>query len=158
MAYSGKTEDAVDHFQWLGLERPEKMNIPEFLLRCASSPAELWDGVQVPKALSSSSDLAKAFIDSPSGIAVIRELEDDRGNERAVEAAFEQDGNAPALKDFAQPIGRQIQLLLGRGWKLVKRNPAMMMRLVSAVVRSLQILLPINIILYKLMHFLTFIG
>lgn len=136
MAYSGTTENAVSHFEGLGLKRPDEMNIPEFLLRCASSPADLWEGAEngtIPKALSSSTELASAFIASPAGQAVANELED-KGDERATESAFANDGNAPALKDFAQPTSRQIQLLIARGWKLVLRNPATLMRLVSAVV------------------------
>lgn len=138
VACSGRTEDAVEHFEWLGLERPAEMNIPEFLLRCASSPNDLWEGNEkgeVPEALKSSSNLAQAFIDSPAGKKVLAEL-DDKGDEGAVESGFVSNGNAPALKDFAQPTSRQIQLLLGRGVKLVKRNPATVMRLVSAVVSS----------------------
>ena len=136
VAYSGKTEDALAHFDGLGLKRPDEMNIPEYLLRCASSPADLWDNEEngdVPKALSSSSDFAGAFINSPAGQAAIAELEN-KGDGRAAESAFEQNGNAPALKDFAQPTSKQIQLLINRGWKLVKRNPANLMRLVSAIV------------------------
>ena len=88
------------------------------------------------KALSSSSDLAEAFLNSPAGQAVIQELDDDRGGE----TALADNRSAPALKDFAQPMSRQIQLLIGRGWKLVKRNPANLMRIVSAIVSTISCL------------------
>ena len=119
VAYSGKTEDAVAHFESLGLKRPDEMNIPEFLLRCASTPADLYDGTEsgdvLPKALSSSSDLADAFISSSAGQALIDELE---SRVEKSETAFVSDGSTPKLKDFAQPFSRQIKLLLGRGFTL----------------------------------------
>ena len=112
MVYSGRTEDTLGHFEHLGLRKPDEMNIPEFL----------------------SSDLA------PAGQTVIHELED-MGNERAVESSFVNNGNASALKVFVNPTFCQIQLLNRRGWKLVKRNPANLMRLVPAVVSILPMFL-----------------
>ena len=137
VAYSGKTEDAEAHFESFGLKRPDEMNIPEFLLRCASTPADLYDVTEsgdVPKALSSSSDLADAFISSSAGKALINELE---SRVEKSETAFISDGSTPRLKDFAQPTSRQIKLLLGRGFTLMKRNPATLMRIVSAIIFGL---------------------
>ena len=134
VAYSGKTEDAEAHFESFGLKRPDEMNIPEFLLRCASTPADLYDVTEsgdVPKALS---DLADAFISSSAGKALINELE---SRVEKSETAFISDGSTPRLKDFAQPTSRQIKLLLGRGFTLMKRNPATLMRIVSAIIFGL---------------------
>ena len=137
VAYSGKTEHAVEYFEGLGLERPDEMNIPEYLLRCACSPTDLYDsdvdGGSIPKAISSSTDLAETFVNSP--FCNLQEL--DSPDDEAMEDAFVADGNTLDLKDFAQPTSRQIQLLLGRGFKLVKRDPASLMRLVSAVIFGL---------------------
>ncbi|KAL7552807.1 hypothetical protein ACHAWF_016063 [Thalassiosira exigua] len=131
--------------------RPDEMNVPEFLLRCASSPADLRDDASggaeggegglrsdpPPAALSSPSALASTFLSSPAGTKLLSELDERGGDDRAAEeAAFDEaDEEAmPSLEDFAHPTGRQVRLLLGRGWKLVMRNPATTMRLVSAVV------------------------
>lgn len=122
------------------------MNIPEFLLRCASSPADLWENGDVPETLSSPSSLANAFINSMSGQLLLNDIEGQRSlgtyssraddNEReALDNAFSQNGSVPDLKEFAKPTLQQIQLLLGRGWKLVRRNPANLLRTVSAIVR-----------------------
>lgn len=123
------------------------MNIPEFLLRCASSPADLWENGDVPETLSSPSGLANAFINSMSGQLLMHDIEGQRSlgtysssaddNEREVlDNAFSQNGSVPDLKEFAKPTLQQIQLLLGRGWKLVRRNPANLLRTVSAIVRA----------------------
>ena len=140
VAYSGKTDGALEYFEgYLGLKRPDEMNIPEFLLRCASSPEDLWydteGGGSPPKTMSSSTDLAKAFVNSPS--FDLRELEDISSGEDGVDSAVDSDGIVPELKEFAQPTSRQIQLLFGRGLKLVKRDPASLMRLVTAIIFGL---------------------
>lgn len=135
VAYSGKTEDAESHFEVLGLKRPDGMNLPEFLLRCASTPADLYDGTEIGGLpLSSSSDLADAFITSPAGQALTRELEEKGEDRTETESAFASDGRTPQLKAFAQPTSRQIKLLLERGFTLVKRNPATLMRIISAII------------------------
>jgi hypothetical protein len=137
VAYSGKTEGAEPHFEELGLKRPDEMNLPEFLLRCASTPADLYNGIEdgdLPKALSSSSDLADAFITSSAGNALIQELEEKCEDTTELESAFASDRMTPQLKAFAQPTSRQIKLLLDRGFKLVRRNPAALMRVISAAV------------------------
>ena len=137
VAYSGKTEHAVEYFEGLGLKRPDEMNVPEYLLRCACSPSDLYgsdiDAGSIPKAISSSTDLAETFLNSP--FYNLQEL--DSPGDEAMEDAFAADGNTLDLQDFAQPTSRQIQLLLGRGFKLVKRDPASLMRLVSAVIFGL---------------------
>ena len=125
------------------------MNVPEFLLRLASSPADLRDDASggaeggdgglrsypPPAALSSPSALASTFLSSPAGTKLLSELDERGGDERAAaateEGAFDADGEKPSLEDFAHLAGR---LLLGRGWKLVMRNPATTMRLVSDAV------------------------
>ena len=137
VAYSGKTEDACKYFEdHLGLKRPESMNMPEYLLRCACSPIDLYGDTEdgsVPKSISSSTDLAETFINSP--YCNLQELENP--DQETMESAYAADGDVPDLKDFAQPTSRQIQLLVGRGWKLVKRDPSSLMRLVSAVIFGL---------------------
>lgn len=136
VAYSGKTEQAVAYFESLGLMKPNKMAVPEFLLRCASSPEEFWDSDEaggIPSAVSSSLHLAKAFKESPSGLDLIAEI-DRVESESKVGPYNDETAGASSLADFATPTHRQIGLLVGRGWKLVVRNPASVMRVVSAII------------------------
>jgi len=137
VAYSGKTVGALKHFESLGLVKPSEMNGAEFLLRCASSPADYWDssGGEIPAHVSSSANLAAFFRDSPAGLELLAELErveSQEANKRNERVPSGQNG-AIGPVDFAVPTSKQIQLLMGRGAKLVARNPASLQRVVSSI-------------------------
>ena len=104
------------------------MNEPEFLLRCASSPSELWDhgAGEIPASILS---LEESFKESEAGCALIAELD-----RIAAEEAEKSEASKKHLADFAAPTSKQIALLVGRGWKLVVRNPASLMRALSAII------------------------
>jgi ABC-type multidrug transport system ATPase subunit len=138
IVYSGKTEGAVPHFESLGLVRPEGMNIPEFLLKCASSPTEFWDQESkgtIPQNISTPANIAELFLNTDAGRSLINEMD---------QVATEEEENAETIKikqqewgripDFAQPFHRQIALLVGRGFKLVKRNPTTIMRVATSII------------------------
>lgn len=135
VAFSGRRELAVSHFESLGLRKPEGMNVPEFLLRCASSPADFWETSEAPppESVKSAPALAAAARTSDVGRDLSEEI--DRINAAASKKNEEAAGDfsAPA-PDFAQPTSKQISLLLGRGWKLLVRNPASTQRMISAII------------------------
>jgi hypothetical protein len=55
IAYSGKAAGALANFESLGLLKPSKVKVAEFLLRWASSPVDFWDssGGETPASISS---------------------------------------------------------------------------------------------------------
>lgn len=134
--YSGKTEGAIPHFESLGFTRPQEMNEPEFLLRCASSPSDFWDEESkgsIPENVSTPSNLADYFKKSDSGQSLIADM--DRVNteeEEKAETIKLKQKEYGRLPDFAQPFKRQISLLVERGFKLVRRNPTTILRLIMA--------------------------
>eukprot|EP00978_Attheya_sp_CCMP212_P023185 scaffold70400_cov54-Attheya_sp.AAC.3 len=138
VAYSGRIEGAVPHFESMGLNKPEEMNEAEFLLRCASSPVDFWDQEsrgEIPERISSSAELAESFNDSEAGRALVAEMDRVQAEYSMPDenATVERDEPSKRLAGFAQPTHKQISLLMGRGWKLVVRNPASLLRVVSAM-------------------------
>lgn len=133
LAYSGKTNEAVSYFQQLGLNKPEGMNVPEFLLRCTVSPQDFWDTEQeIPKELQTSTGLADAFRKSESYQKLISEIENIKKSTSS--NPLDQDSTGVLLTNFATPLPTQILLNMKRGWKLVQRNPASLMRVVFAII------------------------
>ncbi|KAL3909226.1 MAG: hypothetical protein SGILL_008169, partial [Bacillariaceae sp.] len=138
VAYSGPRDGAMQHFEALGLTRQAGLSGPEFLLQCAADPAGVWkmaneSGV-VPATLASLKALAEAFSTSPAGKALKDEMDSIRKDLQAKQPPLP----TPAAQ-FALSTIQQILLLMGRGWKLVVRNPVSIMRLVMAIVIGLVI-------------------
>lgn len=128
VAYSGMRTGALQHFESLGLHKPQDMQEPEFLLRCAFKPTdfvEAEDGIGI----TTSSDLAKLFLESPAGEALMKDID--------LAEATKSQTPPTKKKDFAQPASRQLSLLLGRHWKLVVRNPGTFIRVVFMIIFGL---------------------
>jgi len=138
LAYSGRIDKAVSHFEAFGLTMPldGSMNEPEFLLRCASSPTDFWNDEEkgpVPHEVATPGALAKAFVTSDAGRALEEEL-DALENDEDGKASGSPQSPPANLSSFAQPMQKQLALLIGRGMTLVKRNPASTLRIVSAII------------------------
>jgi ABC-type multidrug transport system ATPase subunit len=139
VAYSGPTEAAVTHFQSLGLSKPFEMNEADFLLQCASSPSQFGvsDNGEVPGPSLSSTNLATLFIDSKAGsdlMAEIERVEMHEANTRKHQVEIGDSKQEAKIPDFALPTHKQILLLVGRGAKLVARNPASLQRVISSII------------------------
>jgi len=112
------------------------MKAPEFLLRCTSSPEEFWDqeaGGPLPDNLSTSSGFAKTFEESEAGRSLI-ELLDQVAKEQLESGEVGRAAATKKVAPFALPMHRQVSLLVSRGWKLITRNPASFIRIVSALI------------------------
>jgi len=143
VAYSGPTDRALRHFvDDLGLERPRSMNVPEFLLRCSSSPDDFWDSEEKGMACPyTSGGMAAAFRDSRAGRELKEEIEEAVREAKQSTTTTDEEGDgadadadAEVVPRFAQTSSKQLSILVGRGWKLVQRNPASLMRVVSAII------------------------
>lgn len=134
VAYSGKREGALAHFESLGLVKPEGMNVPEFLLRSTYAPEEFQHhgsgSGEVPiTRLKSSSDFVRAFQNSQAGKDLMKEIDDLKAKQKQTPPR-----ELPDLPDFAISMGEQVRLLVRRGMALVVRNPATPMRAISAII------------------------
>lgn len=127
LAYSGKREAAVGHFQSLGLSKPADMDEPEFLLRCAFKPESFASNDDESKLTPSA--LAGMFPDSEAG----KVLNDDLDVAESTKAKEE----PKKLSLFANSQLKQLVLLLGRGKKLAVRNPGTWIRQFFAVIFGL---------------------
>lgn len=137
VAYSGKTAGAMSHFESLGLVKPNEMSEAEFLLRCATEPTAFWDsGGDIPNTISSSAELASSFHNSEAGSLVLQELEQAEARDAKERSERSTSGlnDEKSIAGFAHPIHRQILLLMGRGFKLVARNPASVQRVLLSIV------------------------
>ena len=127
MAYSGPREDALEHFRSLGLAKPDGMDEPEFILRCAFRPEaflEGGEGVETAAELRAS-DLPRLFAESAAGQKLAEDLD-------VAEATKAKEDPRP-LPEFARSFRDQLSLLLARGWTLVLRNPGSFIRIIIAV-------------------------
>ena len=127
MAYSGPRDNALGYFQSLGLVKPDKMDEPEFILRCAFKPEEFADGVEASTKLQAS-DLPGMFAESSAGKLLAQEVD-------AAESTRAKEEPRP-VPPFARSFNEQCSLLLGRGWKLVVRNPGSFIRVIIAILWS----------------------
>ena len=165
VAYSGPTSGAVPHFSALGLSRPDGLSDPEFLLQCAADPAGMYmsnhaddapdeenhrrscDIQDVPDNIQTPTALAKAFPPSSAGQALKDETEQllsgqhpiiqQRRQEKKDPSSSSSSSSSSVVPPFALSTPQQIMLLMGRGFKLVVRNPVSMMRVVSAIIIGL---------------------
>ena len=131
MAYSGPRDQALAYFQSLGLVKPDEMDEPEFILRCAFKPEEFVeeaDGVEASSKLQAS-DLPGMFAESSAGKLLMHEV-DTAESTRAKE-------ELRPVPPFARTFNKQCSLLLGRGWKLVVRNPGSFIRVIIAILFGL---------------------
>jgi ABC-2 type transporter len=154
VAYSGHTSGAVSHFTSLGLMKPDGLSDPEFLLQCAADPASVYmsseesncDIQDVPHDIQTPGVLAKAFTTSPAGKALQQEMDQVLSGEHPVltkqakpyQSSQDQHTEQQTVPPpFALSTTQQIMLLMGRGFKLVVRNPVSTMRAVSAMIIGL---------------------
>eukprot|EP00565_Helicotheca_tamesis_P005194 CAMPEP_0185727222 /NCGR_PEP_ID=MMETSP1171-20130828/2966_1 /TAXON_ID=374046 /ORGANISM="Helicotheca tamensis, Strain CCMP826" /LENGTH=1454 /DNA_ID=CAMNT_0028395737 /DNA_START=41 /DNA_END=4405 /DNA_ORIENTATION=- len=134
MAYSGPREGAVPHFESLGLVKPEDMDEPEYLLRCAYSPSQFYpsESGTFPSGVVSPKGLVKRFADSEAGKALSDELD------AAATPHMSENAKPPTRKpNFARPFFQQVKILLGRGWKLIQRSPNTIGRIITAIIFGL---------------------
>ena len=159
VAYSGPTSEAVPYFSTLGLSKPDGLSDPEFLLQCAADPAGMYmsnhaddadeentcDIQDVPDDIQTPSALAKAFLPSSAGQALKDETQQLLSGQHPIiqkrrqekEQRSDVDSPSSPAPPFALSTPQQIMLLMGRGLKLVIRNPVSMMRVVSAIIIGL---------------------
>ena len=131
MAYSGPRIKALRYFQSLGLVKPAEMDEPEFILRCAFKPDEFIeeaDGVEASRKLHAS-DLPRLFAESSAGKLLVKELDTAESTKAKEEPKV--------VSRFARSFPEQCSLLLGRGWKLVVRNPGSFIRVIIAILFGL---------------------
>jgi len=155
VAYSGRADLALAHFErTLGLTKPPDMNAPEFLLRAIDTPQDFtsgennclnynlkfgdsevievgeWQGIVTPSGtpatIDRSFDFAKAFRESLAGQDLRNEIQGTKDEHT--------DTALPRLSDWAVSTRKQIQLLMGRGWKLVVRNPSSGLRIATSII------------------------
>lgn len=144
VAYSGPTSKALEHFASIGLRKSAGLSGPEFLLQCAADPAGVYlrnnpTAVLVPDALASPEALARAFHASSAGQSLQDEMEQVlNGEHQAVrDIVGKKRKGITTVPQFALSPVQQIGLLMGRGFKLVLRNPASLVRAVSAILLGL---------------------
>ena len=130
MVYSGKRDAALAHFESLGLSKPADMDEPEFLLRVAFNPQDYRNDNDAGNASElTSSQLSRMFADTAGGKALAQDLETAEST-KAKE-------HPKVISPFARSLGKQLSLLLGRGWKLIVRNPGSFIRVFFAILFGL---------------------
>jgi ABC-type multidrug transport system ATPase subunit len=135
VAYSGTRQEAVAHFEQLGFVKPSDMNESEFLLRVTSSPKDFHGSksaegttASILQEFSTASDLAGAFMSSKAGQRLDDELRQAETHNVALVSSKEKQ------TDFAKSTWVQIGIVARRGLTLMVRNPASLMRIISATI------------------------
>ena len=127
MVYSGPRDAALARFESMGLSKPADMDEPEFFLRCAFKPAEFLQNNG--ETSTTSTDLATRFAQSPAGRKLSQDLD--------IAESTQAKEKPTVVQPFARSFCEQLSLLLGRGFKLVLRNPGSYIRLIFAIIFGL---------------------